>query len=60
MDHLISSFKRYLPNIIYDEKAVDHVLKRNYEEYTQDGGCCKCACSICVDTWCMGHLIYLC
>ena len=34
MDHLISSFKRYLPNIIYDEKAVDHVLKRNYEEYT--------------------------
>ena len=32
MDHSISSFKRYLPNIIYDEKAVDHVLKRNYEK----------------------------
>ena len=35
MDHLISSFKRYLPNIIYDEKAVDHVLKRNHKEYTK-------------------------
>ena len=34
MDHSISSFKRYLPNIIYDEKAVDHVLKRNHKEYT--------------------------
>ena len=48
------------PTLFMTKRLLIMFSKRNYEKYTQDGGCCKCACSVCVDTWCMGHLIYLC